>query len=475
MVFSELIFFVRFFTITILVYYLSPRKFRNLVLFIASLIFYSWGEPKYILLMLFSTVLDFFIGRLVYKYKVNNQHKKAKMAILASVTINLLLLGFFKYCDFFIGSLNNIFNLNIELLKVVLPIGISFYTFQTMSYSLDIYMNDEEPQNNIISFGTYVVLFPQLIAGPIVRYQDIANELRYRKENFDDFFIGVRYFVIGLGKKVLLANNIGNVWDQIKIMNTADTTVVMSWIGIIAFALQIYFDFSGYSDMAIGLGRMFGFKFPINFNYPYISKSISEFWRRWHITLGVWFREYVYIPLGGNRCKKIINIRNILIVWFLTGFWHGAAYNFILWGIYFGVILIIEKTLLLNILNRLPSFVSHIYALTLIMIGWVIFEFEKVSSIGNYLKTMFGIRCNGFINDETIYLLSQYWLVFIILIIASTPLPKYIANKLFNRLKEIKLQWVSFVLENAFNLCTIIVSVAYMVAASYNPFLYFRF
>lgn len=475
MIFSSLLFLFKFLPIVLILYFAVPAKLKNFVLFAASLIFYSWGEPVYVLLMLFSTAVDFFHGKLVYRYKCLNQQKKAKMAMISSVIINLSLLGFFKYADFFLSSVNNIFNVDIALLNIALPIGISFYTFQTMSYSLDIYMNDEVPQNNIISFGTYVALFPQLIAGPIVRYKDISKELRERKESADDFFIGIRYFIIGLGKKVLLANNIGMLWDEIKVMEASSLTVVTSWIGITAFAFQIYFDFSGYSDMAIGLGRMFGFKFPANFNYPYISKSITEFWRRWHITLGTWFREYVYIPLGGNRCSFALNIRNILIVWLLTGFWHGAAYNFIIWGLYFGIVLILEKTFFLKVLEKIPALFRHMYALVFILIGWVIFELGNVSDMGNYILAMFGIKGEGFIDSRSLFILKEYGIILIVLVLASTPIPKVIIQKLQDKVRNMNMQWISYVAENIFNIAILFVSTAYLVDASYNPFLYFRF
>ena len=476
MIFSSLLFLFKFLPIVFIVYFLVPAFLRNFVLFAASLIFYSWGEPIYVLLMLFSTAVDFIHGRLVYKFKTSNRPGCAKAAVISSVVINLSLLGFFKYADFFLASINNIFGVDIALLNIALPIGISFYTFQTMSYSLDIYMNDEKPQNNIISFGTYVALFPQLIAGPIVRYKDIARELTDRKENIDDFFIGIRYFICGLGKKVLLANNIGLLWKNIKAMEYAGLNVSMAWLGIIAFAFQIYFDFSGYSDMAIGLGRMFGFKFPVNFNYPYISKSITEFWRRWHISLGTWFREYVYIPLGGNRTSSFKHIRNILIVWFLTGLWHGAAYNFILWGMYFGIILLIEKkTGLLKTLERLPHFVGHIYALLLILIGWVIFEFDSMPAMGNYFKAMLGLNGAGFGDISVLYTLKEYGILLIVLILAATPLPKLVIKKLFDKMAAAKISFLSFVMENTFNIGVLVLTTAYLADASYNPFLYFRF
>ncbi len=479
MVFSSLLFLFRFLPIVVLLYYITPRKYKNFVLFASSLLFYSWGEPIYVLLMLFSTLVDFVHGKLVYKFKSTNQMTKAKLALTSSVVINLGLLGFFKYADFFIGSINNVFGLDIAFLNVALPIGISFYTFQTMSYSLDIYMSDEKPQNNIISFGTYVALFPQLIAGPIVRYNQIAYELENRKENFDDFFIGIRYFIIGMGKKVLLANNIGVIWEVINSTDISKLSTVTVWIGIISYAFQIYFDFSGYSDMAIGLGRMFGFKFPINFNYPYISKSITEFWRRWHISLSTWFKEYLYIPLGGNRCSTIKNYRNIFIVWFLTGLWHGAAYNFILWGIYFAIILMAEKAFMLKVLEKIPAFFRHIYAILFILIGWVIFfDFHSVADIFAYIGAMFGIGTSSFMDMPTLYLLKENIIMFLILILASTPIPKLVVNKiflLFQNRSNVFGSSIPYIMENGFNILILVVSTAYLVDSSYNPFLYFKF
>ncbi len=476
MIFSSLLFLFKFLPVVLIVYFMVPAFLRNFVLFAASLIFYSWGEPVYVLLMLFSTAVDFVHGKLVYRFKMSGRPGLAKAAVISSVIINLSLLGFFKYGDFFLASINNIFGVDIALLNVALPIGISFYTFQTMSYSLDIYMNDEKPQNNIISFGTYVALFPQLIAGPIVRYKDIARELTDRKENIDDFFIGIRYFICGLGKKVLLANNIGLLWKNIKAMEYGGLSAAMAWIGIIAFAFQIYFDFSGYSDMAIGLGRMFGFKFPVNFDYPYISRSITEFWRRWHISLGTWFREYVYIPLGGNRTGSIKHVRNILTVWFLTGLWHGASYNFILWGMYFGVILLIEKKVgLLKALEKLPAFAGHIYAVFLILAGWVIFEFDSMKAMGGYFKAMFGLNGAGFADMSVLFTLREYGVLFIVLIFAATPLPKLLMQKVFEKNAAAKMSFLSFIMENAFNIVVLALTTAYLADASYNPFLYFRF
>ena len=343
MVFRSLMFLFVFLPSVLLIYYVCPKKFRNLVLFVSSLVFYAWGEPVYIVIMIFSTVFDYFNGLLIEKYRQKGQLKKTKIVLINSIIINLAILFFFKYTDFFINNINLLLSSNIQTLDLALPIGISFYTFQTMSYTIDVYRGEVKAQKNIISFGAFVVLFPQLVAGPIVRYKTIATQLDERKESQEQFANGVHRFIIGLGKKVLLANNIGLVWEQISSYNIETLSTATAWIGAIAFSFQIYFDFSGYSDMAIGLGKMFGFNFLENFNYPYISKSITEFWRRWHISLGTWFKEYVYFPLGGNRGGKAKQIRNIFIVWGLTGFWHGASWNFVVWGLYFAVLLIFEK------------------------------------------------------------------------------------------------------------------------------------
>ena len=472
MVFSEVEFLFRFLPIALFAYFLAPRKLKNAVLFISSLLFYSFGEEKYVWLMIFSTVVDYTHGLLVYKFKHKGELKKAKMCVLSSVIINLSLLGFFKYTDFFIGSLNNVFGLSIEFLNIALPIGISFYTFQTMSYTLDIYMNDEEPQKNIIDFGAYVAMFPQLIAGPIVQYQTVAKELRERKETVEDFALGIKYFTVGLGKKVLLANNVGAIWSVIKNLSATDMSVVLAWLGIISFGLQIYYDFSGYSDMAIGIGKMLGFNFPKNFNYPYMSKSITEFFRRWHMTLGKWFRDYVYIPLGGNRHGIYKQIRNIMIVWLLTGFWHGAAYNFVMWGIYFGVFLIIEKTFLLKLFEKAPKIISRIYTIVVVLIGWVLFEFETVGGIIVYLKYMFGISCE-FVNDYSVYMLVNNLVLLIIAIIGATCKPKELYLKIYNKAHNSNL--MTILLECISVTIVLLMCIVYVVAGNFNPFLYFRF
>ncbi|WP_313755732.1 MBOAT family O-acyltransferase [Tissierella sp.] len=470
MVFSSILFLFYFLPVVLTIYFISPKRYRNFILFLSSLLFYSWGEPKYIWIMLFSTVLDYTCGRLVYCYKDNKDVNKARLWLGVSIFTNLGLLGFFKYSDFFISNINNIFGFNISLLNLTLPIGISFYTFQTMSYTIDVYRGDTKVQNNIISFGTYVTLFPQLIAGPIVRYQTVAEEINNRIESYDLFSEGIKRFILGLGKKVLLANNIGILWNNISNLNISDIPVLTAWLGILGFSFQIYFDFSGYSDMAIGLGKIFGFNFLENFNYPYMSKSITEFWRRWHISLGTWFREYLYIPLGGNRKGRFKHIRNILIVWILTGIWHGASWNFALWGLFFGVILIIEKLFILNLLEKLPQYLTRIYTLFLVLISWVIFAFDSIKDGLNYIKILFGFGSKHIFNHTSLYLLYTNILLFLILIIGSTDIPKRLWKYMNDRFNNI-----SWIVENIFLLLVLVLSIAYLVDQSYNPFLYFRF
>lgn len=473
LVFSSLLFLFTFLPIAMLFYFIVPKSLRNLVLFVSSLIFYAWGEPIYIVIMIFSTVVDYTHGLMVHKYKKTGQMKKAKMVVASSMIINLALLCFFKYSDFLIANLNSIFDFGIPLLELALPIGISFYTFQTMSYTIDVYRGEAEAQKNIVDFGAYVALFPQLIAGPIVQYKTIAHQLNHRKETVDQFSYGVQRFMLGLGKKVLLANNIGYLWSQISSMNMETMPALTAWIGIIAFSFQIYFDFSAYSDMAIGLGEMFGFKFHENFNYPYMSKSITEFWRRWHISLGTWFREYVYIPLGGNKKGFPKQIRNILIVWLLTGIWHGASWNFIVWGVYFGVILIVEKLFLLKMLQKSPAFVQHIYTLLLVLFSWVIFALEDFSVVIQYFEAMFGLNGAGLFDTQTGYLFYTNIILIIILVIASTDYPKKWAEKLIELFNSRAL--MIQIVKNVVFIAIFILSVAYLVDESFNPFLYFRF
>ena len=474
MVFSSLLFLFRFLPLFLVLYFAAPKRLRNAILFIGSLIFYGWGEPVYISLLLFSTLVDFIHGQLVGKFKDKGNLTAAKWVVASSAIINLALLIVFKYTDFFIRSFNELTGSSVPLLGLALPIGISFYTFQTMSYTIDVYRGEAPVQNNLISFGAYVSMFPQLIAGPIVRYQDIALELNNRQENLNQFALGIRLFIIGLGKKVLLANQTGALWTEISAILPEERSILMVWTGILAFSFQIYFDFSGYSDMAVGMGHMLGFRFPDNFRYPYISKSITEFWRRWHISLGTWFREYVYIPLGGNRNGTLLQIRNILIVWLLTGIWHGANLNFLLWGLYFGILLLLEKFVFKKWLERLPAWIQHGYACLLVIFGWVLFAFEDMNAGFAYLVQMLGGAGLPFCNERTLFLLCGNLILLLASAIGSTPLPAK-AARLLSPDGQTRFQTTGKVLEPLFLGLVLFLSVAYLVDATYNPFLYFRF
>lgn len=468
MVFSSIIFLFTFLPITLILYYISPRNIKNTVLLLVSLVFYAWGEPTYVFLMMFTTVFDYLIGLLINKYK-RDKIKSRRIFILA-VIINLGILGFFKYYGFLIENINGIFSLNIGYEQLPLPIGISFYTFQTLSYVIDVYLGKVTVQRNLISFGLYVTMFPQLVAGPIVRYVDIDYQLKHRIHSANKFGEGVERFIQGLAKKVLLANNIGMIFTSIQQYDVNNISVLTAWLAIGAYTLQLYFDFSGYSDMAIGLGKMFGFDFIENFNYPYISKSVTEFWRRWHISLSSWFREYVYIPLGGNRCSTIFQLRNLVIVWFLTGLWHGADWNFILWGLYYGLILIIEKFFLKDILENMPNVIKHIYTMVLVMVGWTFFGIDSIHKSLEYLKVMFFLNGNPIIDSTFVYYIYTNLILLIILVLCSTP----IVNKVFNKIiKNGKMKGVVFATSVQFIL--LFVSIAYLVNETYNPFLYFRF
>ena len=471
MVFSSLLFLFRFLPIVFLVYVITPKKLKNFVLYLASLIFYAWGEPKYVVLMIFSTVVDFIHGDLVYRFKKKGNIKAARCFVASSAIINLGLLGYFKYSGLIIESLGAVLKKDFTIPDIALPIGISFYTFQTMSYTIDIYRGKCKPQKNIIDFGAYVALFPQLIAGPIVSYHQIDQELRERKMTTKGFYEGILCFMAGLSKKVLLANNAGLLFDQVKALGSRQS-VVAAWIGLLAYSFQIYFDFSGYSDMAIGLGKMLGFHFPKNFDYPYISKSITEFWRRWHITLSSWFRDYVYIPLGGNRKGLIKQIRNIAIVWILTGIWHGASYNYVLWGVYFGLLLILEKMFLKKWLDRIPAVFSHLYSIFFILMGWLIFSFEALGEGMAYGKVMFGMAEVAFANDMVLYLIRNYGVLLIVCLIGCTPLIKKWAKVCLESKKH---QGLVTVAVNVVMILLFVIITAYLVDASYNPFLYFRF
>lgn len=464
MVFSSLVFMFAYLPITLLAYYLVPRQGRNIFLFIVNLIFYGWGEPKLVLLMVFNIFFNYIGGWLVDKYRADA--KKKKLFLILTCVLDIGILAVFKYTGMITETLNMLPFLNIPELQISLPIGISFYTFQTMSYVIDVYRDDAPVSKNFINFGTYVALFPQLIAGPIVRYRDVAEQLVNRRETLEMFTKGVKLFMVGLAKKVIIANTMGTLTTNI-FATTDENGVVGTWVGMIAYTFQIYFDFSGYSDMACGLGNMLGFEFLKNFNYPYIAKSITDFWRRWHISLSTWFKEYVYIPLGGNRKGVKRQILNLLIVWGLTGLWHGAAYNFVLWGLYYGLLLILEKFVLKKFLDRLPSFVQHIYTLFIIIIGWGLFYFTDVGQLGEFMVDLFNFG-NGICGDQAFNLIMSNLPMLIIAAVASTPL----AAMLYNRFEHTRFMWIP---ETLYCMGVLAVSTASLVNQSYNPFLYFRF
>lgn len=468
MVFSSLTFLYVFLPLVLVAYYIAPMKGKNIIILISGILFYAWGEPFYVFLMLFSITVDYTMGRLIDRF--DDKPKLRTLFLLASLIINLGLLCVFKYSSFLVQNINGLFGLQLFDPQLPLPIGISFYTFQSLSYTIDLYMRNIKVQKNIVSYISYVTLFPQIVAGPIVRYQDIANEIDHREITMSKVSEGIRIFLIGLGKKVLLANNIGALWTAVKGMELSEISTVTAWLGILAFTFQIYFDFSGYSDMAVGLGKMLGFEFPKNFNYPYLSRSISEFWRRWHITLGTWFRCYVYIPLGGNRHGTLKTLRNLLIVWFLTGLWHGASWNFILWGLYFGLLIILERLFLGKLLEKLPAALSTAYSFLLVVIGWVIFETESIPRIFAYLKAMFFGSSAGFADAQAVYFIATYGIVFLICILAATDYPKKLVEGLQKNHPKI-VQGVSPI----YQLALMVASTAYLVYATYNPFLYFRF
>lgn len=464
MVFSSLVFLFAYLPITLLAYYLVPRQGRNIFLFIVNLIFYGWGEPKLVLLMVFNIFFNYIGGWLVDKYRADT--KKKKLFLILTCVLDIGILAVFKYTGMITETLNMLPFLNIPELQISLPIGISFYTFQTMSYVIDVYRDDAPVSKNFINFGTYVALFPQLIAGPIVRYRDVAEQLVNRRETLEMFTRGVKLFMVGLAKKVIIANTMGTLTTNI-FATTDENGVVGTWVGMIAYTFQIYFDFSGYSDMACGLGNMLGFEFLKNFNYPYIAKSITDFWRRWHISLSTWFKEYVYIPLGGNRKDVKRQILNLLIVWGLTGLWHGAAYNFVLWGLYYGLLLILEKFVLKKFLDRLPSFVQHIYTLFIVIIGWGLFYFTDVGQLGEFMVDLFNFG-NGICGNQAFNLIMSNLPMLIIAAVASTPL----AAMLYNRFEHTRFMWIP---ETLYCMGVLGVSTASLVNQSYNPFLYFRF
>lgn len=465
MLFSSIVFLFTFLPIVLILYYVLPRQFKNPVLLLASLLFYAWGEPIYLFLMMFSILFNYISGLDIARNLGNK--RAARKSLIFNVVVNLCVLGFFKYEGFVLNSLNAVLPVEIPFQEVALPVGISFYTFQILSYIIDVYRGNVPVQKNLMDFALYVTMFPQLIAGPIVKYAEIDEQLHVREENWGRFGEGVMYFIRGLAKKVLLANTVGMIYTNVSGMAPEDVSVVTAWLGCLAYTFQIYFDFSGYSDMAVGLGKMFGFEFPWNFNYPYIAQSVTEFWRRWHISLSSWFREYVYIPLGGNRVPVPKHIRNLLVVWLLTGLWHGAAWNFVAWGLYYGVILIFEKYFFHRVLEKLPEVLRHIYSLVLVMVGWVLFFSPSFAGALEYLKLMFGAGGHGFMDGEALYLLISNLGLWVIAIVSSTPLVYGVYERCVGRRKPVA---DVVIYAGMFLLC-----VAYLVTETYNPFLYFRF
>lgn len=464
MLFSSLLFLYYFLPMTMLIYFIVPKSFKNIVLLIASLIFYGWGEPRYVILMILSIIVNYIFGLLIDKYR---DHKIKRYLFIVCVIFNLSMIGYFKYMNFFLDTINNVLKTSIPLLKIALPIGISFYTFQILSYVIDVYKQDVPVQKNIISLATYITLFPQLVAGPIVRYSDVNKQLDEREHSFAYMSEGIKRFVIGLSKKIFIANQLGELCNQFLVSN--NQSALYFWLYGISFMLHIYFDFSGYSDMAIGMGKMFGFDFLENFNYPYISKSITEFWRRWHMSLGTWFRDYVYIPLGGNRVTRYRHWMNIFVVWALTGFWHGADWNFIIWGLMYGILLILEKEFLLSFLKK-HIVISHIYVLFTVLIGFVIFNSTDLNEIVKLIQC--GFNFSYLISHECVFMFRNYIIVLIIGIIGATPLPK----KIYNKMNEIHLIHNILGFIEPFVLILLLVFISgYLVDGSFNPFLYFRF
>ena len=462
MLFSSISFLYIFLPAVLILYFIVPQKWRNGVLLVSSLLFYFFGEPIYVSLLIISSLSDFFHSLYIESHRGK---RSAKVALISSLIVNLGMLGFFKYADFFLGSINGVLGTSIPLFGVELPVGISFFTFQTMSYTIDVYRGKAKAEKNLSTFATFVCLFPQLVAGPIVRYTDVSRELHSRKETVEDVYLGIRRFVIGLGKKILIANTMA---EFIAHFRESNPSVGFYWLYTIAFCIQAYFDFSGYSDMAIGMGRIFGFKFPENFNYPFISKSVSEFWRRWHMTMGGWFRDYVYIPLGGSRCSKGRWIFNTFVVWAVTGLWHGAAWSFVLWGLFFGVVMIAEKLFLGKILEKLPNFLGHVYTIFMFLISMIIFNAESMGQILSDLQGFFGNA--PLWTADTTYYLKNYAVVFIIGIIGGTPLCKNLWGKISDRCKVL-----SAVAEPTYLLLILIAVTACLLNGSLNPFMYFRF
>lgn len=476
MIFSSLLFIFRFFPVFFILYFLAPRRTKNFVLFLGSLVFYAWGEPVYVGLMLFSSVSDYCCGIFLERAQAAGRERRAKGFLITSLAINLALLGFFKYADFLIGAGNACFGVEIPLLGLPLPVGISFYTFQTMSYTIDVYRKKTPAQRNFISFGAYVTMFPQLIAGPIVQYKSVAKELEDRHVTAKGLWEGIRRFCLGLGKKVLLANQAGALYELIGSRMAGGLSVLAAWIGILCFAFQIYFDFGGYSDMAVGMGKMMGFSFPENFNYPYVARSVTDFWRRWHMSLSGWFREYVYIPLGGNRRGPGRQIFNILVVWMLTGIWHGASWNFLFWGLWFGFFLILEKMWLAKVLERLPRMAGVLFTWLVVLGGWVLFSCTDTEQLALWARALFGLGGAGLWDRGILYELTSNAGLFVLLALGATPLPAGLCRRIFWKkgASGEKTGWRSLC-ETLWTLFVFGLSVAFLVDDSYNPFLYFRF
>lgn len=472
MVFSSLVFLFVFLPIVLVLYYLSSKKYRNYLLLLASLFFYAWGEPTYVVIMLVSIGANYLCGLLVDEKRAD---KVRVTGVVISVIFNICMLGVFKYSGFFVKNINTAFNTSLPVPEIALPLGISFFTFQAMSYVIDVYRKDAKVQKNIFDLSLYISLFPQLVAGPIVRYQTVADQIDERDHNIVKFGDGVRRFIIGLGKKVLLSNSLGMLADSVFGMQTYQLTVVSTWLGILAYSLQIFFDFSGYSDMAIGLGKMFGFEFLENFNYPYISQSASEFWRRWHISLGSWFRDYVYFPLGGSRRGNFRTYINLFIVWFLTGFWHGASWTFIAWGLYFGLLIGMEKSYLGKFLNKVPRFIRHIYLLLVVMIGWVFFRADSFSYSIEFIKNMFFMGTSTVFDGTVAAYLNDYWFVLVLSMIFCVPIVDWIRGKIEVANEKILESNVSYILNSVVYTGIFLIVIFKLVNSTYNPFLYFRF
>ena len=467
MLFSSTPFLYWFLPCVLILYIVTPRRLKNATLLLSSLFFYGWGEPRYVIWMILAIVMGYMFGLLIEHFQ-NTPHL-AKLFLVLSVTSGLAMLGYFKYADFFIQNFNAVTGLSVPLLKVTLPIGISFYTFQILSYTVDVYRQEVKAQKNIIDLAAYVALFPQLIAGPIVRYSDVADQLKKRTHSVEKTVLGMRRFIIGLGKKIMIANQLGELCSVFR--NSSEQSVLFFWLYAVAYSLHVYFDFSGYSDMAIGLGKIFGFDFLENFNYPFISKSITEFWRRWHMSLGSWFRDYVYIPLGGNRVSVPRHLFNIFVVWMLTGLWHGAAWNFIVWGLYFAILLIAEKVWLLKHLKN-SRILSHIYVVILAVVSFVVFDATSMGQAFSYIGAMFGVGEYPLVSAEFFYYLRSYFVILVIAVIGATPIPK----KIINGINQTSLgDTVMTIVEPLAISTLLIVCTAYLVDGSYNPFLYFRF